>query len=240
VAKGSGARRFDPGDAVFARPDIVRDGSYAEYIVVREAEVAAKPATISHVEAATLPLAGITAWQAIVAIGNVQKGQRVLVHAGAGGVGTLAVQLARWRGAQVMATASASNRSLITSLGATEVIDYRETSFTEVARDIDLVVDTIGGATQRDSWSVLKPGGLLVSLVSPPDRNCPQAESRRGVYLFIEPDAAVLDALAALVDGGELRPVVGAEFALADAARAHELSRSGRARGKIALYVGEP
>lgn len=240
VATGIGATRFAPGAAVFARPDIVRDGSYAEYIVVRETEAAAKPSTISHVEAATLPLAGITAWEAIVAVGKVAAGQRVLIHAGAGGVGSLAIQLAKWNGAHVIATASAANLPLVRALGADEAIDYRATPFERAARDVDLVFDTIGGATQDRSWSVLKRGGLLVSITTPPDKARANAEGKRSAYVFIQPDAAVLAQLAELVDSCNMRPVVGAEFALADVARAHELSQSGRARGKIALYVGQP
>lgn len=240
VAVGTGAMRFAPGAAVFARPDIVRDGSYAEYIVARETEVAAKPSTISHVEAATLPLAGITAWEAIVAAGNVAPGQRVLVHAGAGGVGSLAIQLAKWRGAHVLATASAANASLLRALGADETIDYRAAPLENAVRDVDLVFDTIGGATQEASWSVLKRGGLLVSIANPPDKARATAEGKRSAYIFIQPDAAVLSQIADLVDACVVRPVVGAEFALADVARAHELSQSGRARGKIALYIGQP
>ncbi|TJZ76172.1 NADP-dependent oxidoreductase [Chitiniphilus eburneus] len=236
-AVGAGVADLQVGDAVYGRPDIVRNGSYAEYVAVRASELAAKPATIAHATAASLPLAGITAWEVIVRQGRVQPGQRVLVHAGAGGVGSLAIQLAKWRGAHVIATASAANRDLVLSLGADEVIDYRSTPFQQAVRDVDLVFDTLGGTVQALSWQVLKPDGLLVSIVSPPAE---QHEGRRGAFVFIGPDAEVLRELAALVDDGVLRPLVGAEFALADVAAAHELSESGRARGKIVLHVGTP
>ncbi|GAA5785777.1 NADP-dependent oxidoreductase [Chitiniphilus shinanonensis] len=237
AALGPQASGFKVGDAVYSRPDIARDGSYAEYIVVRAGELAPKPATIAHATAASLPLAGITAWEAIVGQGRVTAGQRVLVHAGAGGVGSLAIQLAKWRGAHVVATASAANRELVLSLGADEVIDYRETSFEQAVGELDLVFDTMGGEVQERSWQTLKPGGLLVSIVSPPAE---ARDGRRGAFIFIGPDAAVLRELGALVDRGVLRPVVGAEFALADVAAAHALSESGRARGKIVLHVGLP
>ncbi|KAF0814352.1 Zinc-type alcohol dehydrogenase-like protein [Andreprevotia sp. IGB-42] len=239
-AVGENATQFAVGEAVFSRPDIKRNGTYAEYVAVRASEIALKPRTISHVEAASLPLAGIAAWDAIIKVGKVTAGQRVLIHAASGGVGSLAVQLAKVRGAHVIATTSAANVNLVTSLGADEVIDYRSTAFQEVVRDIDLVFDTLGGEVQQHSWSVLKPGGLLVSIYSPPSAELAAQHGVRSAFIFIEPDAAVLAELAALVDNGHLRPVVGAEFALKDLAAAHEYSESGRAIGKIAIYVGQP
>lgn len=237
---GSAVTDFKPGDAVYSRPDITRNGTYAEYVVVRAAEVALKPATISHAEAASLPLAGITAWEALIEVGALRPTQRVLIHAGAGGVGTVAVQLARWRGAHVIATCSAANRELVLSLGADEVIDYRSEDFRELAKDMDLVFDTVGGEVQERSWSVLKPGGLLVSVVEPPAPSRAEELGVRSAFVFIQPNARILRELAHLVEVGRLRPVVGAEFSLDDAARAQALSQSGRARGKIVLYVGKP
>lgn len=237
---GAAVTEFKPGDAVYSRPDITRNGTYAEYVVVRAAEVALKPATISHAEAASLPLAGITAWEALIEVGALRPTQRVLIHAGAGGVGTLAVQLARWRGAHVIATCSAANRELVLSLGADEVIDYRSEDFRELAKDMDLVFDTVGGEVQERSWSVLKPGGLLVSVVSPPAPARAEELGVRAAFVFIQPNARILRELAHLVEVGRLRPVVGAEFSLEDAARAQALSQSGRARGKTVLYVGKP
>jgi NADPH:quinone reductase-like Zn-dependent oxidoreductase len=237
---GRSVRRLRPGDVVYTRPDIVRDGAYAEYIAVRESEVALRPTTISHVEAASLPLAGITAWEAIVNVGQVSAGQRVLIHAAAGGVGSLAVQLAKWRGAEVIATTSARNADFVTFLGADTVVDYQKENVAKSLRGIDVVFDTVGGQVQQDSWATLKPGGLLVSIVDLP----PEAEARargvRSAFVFIQPSRTILDQLAGLVDVGQVRPLIGAEFALRDAAAAQRLSQSGRARGKIVLYIGTP
>lgn len=239
-AVGAQVSGFKVGDAVFSRPDISRDGSFAEYIAVRASEVAFKPATVSHIEAAALPLAGITAWESLVKVGQIAAGQRVLVHAGAGGVGSLAIQVAKARGAWVASTCSAANRALVESLGADLVIDYRSTAFQTVLRDLDLVFDTVGGQVQEDSWATLKPGGLLVSITDRPSEERAAAAKARAAFVFIQPDAAVLGELAALVDTGALRPVIGAEFALKDLAKAHALSETGRARGKIVIYVGQP
>jgi NADPH:quinone reductase-like Zn-dependent oxidoreductase len=155
-------------------------------------------------------------------------------------VGSLAVQLAKARGAFVIATTSGPNLALVKSLGADEVVDYRSQPFETVVSDVDVVFDTIGGTVQDASWSVLKPGGILVSVVSPPAEDRATALGVRSAFVFIEPNAGILAELAVLVDTGLLRPVVGAEFSLEDIARAHAFSETGRAVGKIALYVGRP
>ena len=239
-ATGKNVSHFKVGDAVFSRPDIKRNGTYAEYVAIREDELAHKPQTISHIEAATLPLAGIAAWEAIISTAKVAAGQRVLVHAASGGVGSIAVQLAKSRGAYVIATTSEKNRALVMSLGADDVIDYRTQQFEEIVRDVDVVLDTIGGPVQEASWSVLKPGGILVSIIATPSEEKASALGVRSAFLFIGPNPAILMQLAALVDSGKLRPLVGAEFALKDIAKAHAFSQSGHAVGKIALYVGQP
>lgn len=242
AAVGSAVRDWQPGDAVFSRPDLQRNGTYAEYVAVRAAECARKPRTISHAEAASLPLAGITAWESLVTTARVQPGQRVLVHAGSGGVGSLAIQIAKDHGATVIATTSARNRALVESLGADQVIDYGSTRFTEAlaADPVDVVFDTLGGQVQDESWQVIRPGGTLVSIVTPPDQARADAAGVHGAFVFIGPNAPVLERLAEMVDGGRLRPVVGAEFGLRDIASAHALSESGRAVGKIVLYAGTP
>ena len=240
AAVGSRATRFKVGDAVFARPDITRDGTFAEFVAVRETEAAPKPATLSHIEAATLPLAGLTAWESLIVTADLRAGQRVLVHAAAGGVGTLAVQLAKWRGAHVVATASARNHDLVRALGADEVIDYRSTPFWEATRDLDVVFDTVGGDTQIRSWPLLKRGGILVSITTRPSEVRALSLGVRAAYVFVQPSAEKLAGLAQLVDGGRLRPVVGAEVTLKDTRRAHEISQSGHTYGKIAVYVGQP
>lgn len=239
-AVGSGVSRFNVGDAVYSLPDMKRNGTYAEYVAIRADEVAHKPKTISHIEAASLPLAGLTAWEVLFTVGQLVEKQRVLIHAGSGGVGSLAVQLAKARGAFVIATTSGRNCAFVKSLGANEVIDYRTQRFQEVAKDIDVVFDTIGGEVQDASWSVLKPGGILVSIVSPPPVERAKALGMRSAFVFIEPNADILAQLAELVDTGSLRPIVGAEFALKDIAKAHALSQTGRVVGKIVLYVGQP
>jgi NADPH:quinone reductase-like Zn-dependent oxidoreductase len=237
---GSAVTRFKPGDAVYSRPDIIRNGAYAEYVAIRESELALKPSTISHVEAASLPLVSITAWEALFTTANLSKGQRVLIHAGAGGVGSIAIQLARAKGAHVTATASGPKAALVRSLGADEVIDYRSQDFTSVASDMDVVFDTIGGEVQEKSWSVLKPGGMLVSITDRPSEDRAKAEGKRAGFIFIGPDAAILKDLAQMVDAGQVRPLIAAEYGLNDTAKAQDLSETGRASGKIVIYVGQP
>ncbi len=237
---GNNVKHFKAGDAVFSRPDIKRNGTYAEYVAIREDELAHKPRTISHVEAASLPLAGIAAWEAMVTTAQVAPGQRVLIHAGSGGVGSLAVQLAKWRGAHVIVTTSRPNAALVRALGADEVVDYHAQHFDDVVHDVDAVFDTLGGEVQEASWPVLKRGGILVSIISTPPDEKAKAHGVRSAFLFIQPNPSILAQLAQLVECGKVRPVVGAEFALKDAARAHALSQSRHAVGKIVLYVGQP
>jgi NADPH:quinone reductase-like Zn-dependent oxidoreductase len=240
VASGSEVTQWQAGDAVYSRPDLARNGTYAEFVAIRANECARKPRTISHVEAASLPLAGITAWEAMMDTAQVRAGQRVLVHAGSGGVGSLAIQLVKAAGATVIATASGRNRALVESLGVDQFVDYTTTKAAHAVEPVDAVFDTLGGAVQEASWSLLKPGGIQVSIISPPDEAKAAAIGVRAGFVFIGPNAPVLDKLATMVDGGSLRPIVGAEFALEDIAAAHALSESGRAVGKIVLYVGKP
>ncbi len=237
---GPAVTRFKPGDAVYSRPDIVRNGAYAEFVAVREVEIAAKPATISHVEAASLPLVSITAWESLFTTAGLSEGQRVLIHAGAGGVGSIAVQLARAKGAHVTATASAGKAALVRSLGADEVIDYHAQDFSKQARDMDVVFDTIGGEVQEKSWGVLKPGGMLVSITAKPSDDRAAAEGKRAGYVFIGPNAAILKDLGQMVDLGQVRPLIAAEFGLNETAKAQDFSETGRATGKVVIYVGHP
>lgn len=237
---GPAVTKFKLGDAVYSRPDIRRNGAYAEYVAVCESEIAFKPTTISHVEAASLPLVSITAWESLFTAASLSKGQRVLIHAGAGGVGSIAVQLARAKGAHVTATASAGKAALVRSLGADEVIDYRSQDFSKLARDMDVVFDTIGGEVQEKSWSTLKPGGTLVSITDRPSEDRAKAEGKRAAYVFIDPNAPILTDLAAMVDLGQVRPLIAAEFGLNDTAKAQDFSETGRATGKVVIYVGQP
>ncbi len=237
---GAEVTRFKVGDAVYSRPDIKRNGTYADYVAIREDEIARKPKTISHVEAASLPLAGIAAWEALFTAAQLKAGQTVLIHAGSGGVGSLAIQLAKSSGAKVISTTSGKNRAFVESLGADQVIDYQTQRFADVVGKVDVVFDTLGGEVQESSWPVLKPGGMLVSIVSPPSEEKARSHGVRSAFVFIEPNVRILDELAALVDTGKVRPVIGAEFALRDVVKAHALSETGRSVGKIVLYVGQP
>ena len=234
---GRGVTTFQPGDEVFARPDVSRDGAYAQYIAVKASEVARKPHTLDHVHAAAVPLAALTAWQSLFDAANLQGGQRVLIHAAAGGVGHFAVQLAKWKGAYVLGTASSRNRELVRSLGADEVIDYTTTRFEDVARDVDVVFDTIGGDVQRRSFKVLKKGGILVSILEPFSRLKAAFRGVRAHFVFVKPSAQQLRQLAELIDAGTLKPVVETVLPLAEARQAHELSQRGHTRGKLVLQV---
>ena len=234
---GSGVTRFKPGDEVFSRTDVSRDGAYAEFIVVKESIVAARPKSLDHVHSAALPLVGLTAWQSLFTAGGLSAGQRVLIHAAAGGVGSTAVQLAKWKGAHVIGTASAKNRDFVRQLGADEVIDYEATRFEDVVAPVDVIFDTQGGDTQERSWKTLKPGGILVSIAAPPSKERAAAQGVRQAFVFTESKADQLAEIAKLADAQKLKVTVDAVFPLADARRAQELSQRGHTRGKLALRV---
>ena len=208
VEVGPQATDFKIGDTVYVRPDIERDGGYAEYIAVKSSEAAYKPATLDHIHAAAVPLAGLTAWQALVDAAQLQAGQTVLNHAAAGGVGSLAVQLAKAKGARVIATASAVNTGLVAELSADQFIDYTRTRFEEVVKEVDVVFDTIGGDTQERSWQVLKPGGILVSVVSPPSKEIAAERGLRRAFVFIHADGRQLTAIGRLIDDGKMKPLI--------------------------------
>src|SRR5256886_556140 len=234
---GRGVSRFKISDEVYSLPDPTRNGAYADYIVVRESELALKPKPLHHPRAAAVPLAALTAWQSLFDTAQLQPGQRVLIHAGSGGVGHFAVQLAKWKGAYVCATASTKNQDLLRDLGGDEPIDYTQQRFEDVARNIDIVLDTIGGETQERSWSVLKKGGNLVSLVQPPSEEKAEERGVRAAFVAGHPSGAQLAEIAKLIDSGELKPVIDRILPLSEVRRAHELSQSGHTRGKIALRV---
>src|ERR1700719_937236 len=234
---GRGVSRFKIGDEVYGLPDPTRGGAYADYIVVRETEFALKPNSLHHIRAAAVPLAALTAWQALFDTAQMQPGQRVLIHAGSGGVGHFAAQLAKWKGAYVFATASTKNQDLLRKLAVDERIDYTQQRFENVARDIDVVLDTIGGETQGRSWSVLKKGGTLVSLVQPPSEEKAKELGVRAAFLGAQPNGAQLAEIAKIIDSGKLAPVINRILPLSEARRAHELSQSGHTHGKIVLRV---
>ena len=236
---GAGVERFKKGDEVYGYLSLKRGGAYAEFVVAAESELASKPKKLDHVQAAAVPLAGLTAWQALFDTAGLKEGQRVLIHAGAGGVGHFAVQLAKARGAHVIATASEKNLAFLRELGADEVIDYRAQKFEELARDVDVVLDPIGGDTLERSLLVMKKGGFLVSIVG----DVPQAKlaerGLRGAAILVAPNAKELAEIGALIDAGKVKPVVSEVVPLAEARRAHELSQTGHTRGKIVLRVAD-
>ena len=222
------------GDAVYALTDFFRDGAAAEYVAVPAADLAPKPAAVDHAAAATVPLSGLTAWQALFDHARLRAGQRVLIHGAAGGVGSFAVQLARWRGAHVIATASARNVEFVRGLGAAEVIDRGATPFEAVVRDVDVVLDSIGGAVTERSWSVLRPGGLLVTIVrQPPQWTAGRAAG--GLFFIVEPSRTQLNELTRLIDSGAVRPIVEAVLPLERAREAYERGIANPPRGKLVL-----
>jgi NADPH:quinone reductase-like Zn-dependent oxidoreductase len=234
---GSGVVDWKAGDQVYSRPDISCNGSYAEYITVKASELGAKPKSLDHVNSAAIPLAGLTAWQALFDAARLQAGQRILIHAAAGGVGTFAVQLAKWKGAYVIGTASARNHAFLRELGADETIDYNQTPFENVVRDIDVVLDTMAGETRQRSWQVLKKGGILVSILGAPPAEEAAAHGVRQAGVFVQPNRAQLEEMAELVDSGKLRPIVEEVLPLKEAARAHEMNQTLHTRGKLVLRV---
>jgi len=238
-AVGLGVSKFKKGDEVYARPNIMHDGygGYAEYVVAKETETALKPKSIDHVHAATIPVAAVTAWRALFDTAGLEKGQKVLIHGAAGGVGSFAVQLARWKGAHLVGTASAKNQALLRELGVDEPIDYAKTRFEDVVHEVDVVLDTIGGETQQRSWKVLKKGGILVSIVAPPSTDEATKHGVRSALISAQVDTSVLGEIAKLIDSGKLKPRVETVLPLSEARKAHELNESGHARGKIVLKV---
>ncbi|MEU6231525.1 NADP-dependent oxidoreductase [Kitasatospora sp. NPDC047058] len=235
---GPGAR-FKPGDEVFGMPFFPRAATgYADYVAVPSRQVARKPATLDHVEAAAIPLAALTAWQGLVDAARLSEGQRVLIHRAAGGVGHFAVQIAKARGAHVTALASEPKHAFLRDLGADELIDYRTTDYTEVVRDVDVVFDSSSEGTR--ALSVLRPGGTLVSIMEHWNTALAaeiEAAGRHFAGVSVEPDYASLEAIAALVEAGRIRPHIAGTFPLADAGKAHELLGSGRVQGKVVLTV---
>jgi NADPH:quinone reductase-like Zn-dependent oxidoreductase len=236
-ALGSGATRLKVGDEVFSRPDISRDGAYAEFIVITETEVALKPKSVDHIHAAALPLAGLTAWQTLFDAGGLSAGQRALIHAAAGGVGHIAVQLAKWKGAHVIGTAAERNHEFLRKLGVDQVIAYDTERFEETVQPVDVVLDTMGGDTQARSWKVLKHGGILVSIASPPEAEIAAEHGARQAFVFTQPNAAQLAEIAKLADAQKLIAMVETVLALSDTTRGQELNARGHGRGKIVLRV---
>ncbi len=237
AALGEGVSDLKPGEAVYGLTDFSRDGAAAEFVAVRAADLAPKPRSIGHLQAAAIPLSGLTAWQALFDHGGLVAGKRVLIHGAAGGVGSFAVQLARAKGAEVIAVASGRHRDFLQSLGANEVVDYETARFEDVAHGVDLVLDTVGGETLKRSWSVLKPGATLVSIAEPPPEQDAVRAGARGIFFIVEPNRAELSELGRLTDAEQLRTFVSEVFALSRAREAYETLLRGHLRGKIVLRV---
>jgi NADPH:quinone reductase-like Zn-dependent oxidoreductase len=238
-AVGPDAAGLAAGDEVYGLIDFRRDGADAECVAVRATELAPKPVTLTHALAAAVPLSALTAWQALFDQGGLRAGQRVLIHGGAGGVGSFAVQLARWRGTHVVATASARDTELVRDLGADEVIDYRTQRFEEVVADMDLVFDTVGGETWERSWDVLRPGGRLVSIAVPRPPERETGDGRRAIWFVVESNRTQLIDIGGLIDGGHVRPIVSAVLPLAEGRTAYGAGQNGRGPGKAVLVVTE-
>lgn len=261
IRTGPKVRDFKPGDHVYARPATDRIGTFAERIAVAEDDLALKPETASMAEAGSLPLVALTAWQALVQQGNVQPGQKVLIHAGAGGVGSIAIQLAKYLGATVATTASGANAGFVRDLGADIVIDYRNQDFEQILTEYDLVLDSIGGENLEKSLRILKPGGKAIGISGPPDRafareaglnpvlrlavavlsSKVRRQARKlGVsyeFLFMRASGDQLRRISTLVDDGVLRPVVGQVFDFDDTPQALESLAKGGIRGKAVITI---
>ncbi|MFD6062622.1 NADP-dependent oxidoreductase [Rhodococcus wratislaviensis] len=261
VKVGPDARRFQPGDEVYARPDQGRIGAFAQLIAMNEDDVAVKPRELTMEEAASVPLVGLTAWQALIEKANLQAGQKVLIHAGSGGVGTFAIQLAKHLGATVATTTSTANVEWVQRLGADIVIDYKKENFAAILQDYDVVVDTLGGETLEKSLRVLKPGGKVTSVSGPPDREFAKEAGLNWIlqqvmcllsfrirrkakrdkvtysFLFMKSSGDQLRKLASIIDSGAIRPVVDQVFPFESTKEALAYVEQGRAKGKVVVKV---
>lgn len=239
-AVGAGVTAFKPGDAVFGMPRFPEMvAAYAEYVVAPADGLAAKPASIDHVTAASVPLAALTAWQALYEAGGLTKGQTTLIHAAAGGVGHFAVQLAKWTGATVIATASGRNEAFVNGLGADRFIDYTATDVGQAVEEIDMQLDSLGGAPRERLWGVMKKGGVLVSIKGPIAADEIIPEDIRAESIRVHPSADQLTQIGGLIDAGTVRVEVDTVYELADAAKAHAHVEGGHSRGKVVLHVAD-
>jgi len=225
------------GEEVYGLASFYRDGSAAEFIAIHADDLAAKPKTLDHVHAAAVPLAALTAWQALFSHAMLTRGQRVLIHGGAGGVGSFAVQMANWAGATVITTAAADNHDFVRQLGAQEVIDYAKVHFEDEVSDVDVVLDTIGGSTLQRSYGVLRRGGTLVSIVEPPSAEKAKAQGIKGEFFIVEPNRNQLEEIGRLIDTGRLRAFVDSVRPIAQGRQAFEQGLKGHSRGKIVLQI---
>jgi NADPH:quinone reductase-like Zn-dependent oxidoreductase len=234
---GPGASGLSKGDAVYGLLDFWRDGSAAEFVAAHASDLAPKPESLDFVQSAAIPLSGLTAWQALFEHAQLSQGRRILIHGAGGGVGTFAIQMAKWKGAHVIATCSNEKTPLVTDLGAEAVIDYSRTKFDQVVGDMDAVLDTVGGDTLERSWRVLRKGGTLVSIVE----DAPEAKAAsygvRGVSMLVHPSRDQLNEISRLVDQGKIKPIVSDVYPLSEARVAYERGLAGHNTGKTVLKV---
>lgn len=234
---GRNILNFKKGNEVYSRPDPTRNGTYAEYVVVKANQVNNKPKSINHEKAAAVPLAGLTAWQGLFDFGRLEPGQKVLIHAASGGVGSFAVQFAKWKGAYVIGTASEENIDFLYELGADEVFDYKTEKFEDKVKDVDLVFDLIGGDTQKRSLKVIKKGGRLITTVQPQNQEEAKSKNIHIEGFMTQSLPEELQQMADLIDSGKMKPIVSQIFPLKQAAEAHRKIETGHTRGKIVLKV---
>jgi NADPH:quinone reductase-like Zn-dependent oxidoreductase len=236
---GNKITQFKVGDPVFAYVSLDNSGGYAQYATVTEHEAAPKPKSLTYVESAAVPIVAMTAWQALVDAAKLSSGQTVLIHGGSGGVGSFAIQIAKARGAKVIATASTANQDFLKQLGADVAIDYTKQKFEDVAKDVDVVLDSIGKDTLARSYGVVKKGGIIVSLVARPNESELQKHGIRGVALDVEPNSEELAQITKLIDESKIKVVVSQTFPLSEAMKAQEQVASGHTRGKIVLKIAD-
>lgn len=235
---GSNAPAFKPGDSVYTMARFPQPGmGYAEFSAVPAEELAAKPSTLDHTTAAAVPLVALTAWQALIEWADIQAGQRVLVHAAAGGVGHIAVQIAKWKGCEVLGTASGHNQEFLEGLGVDQVIDYTQQDFATAAQDVDVVFHTLPADLRPKSWQTLKPGGKLVSITGPIAEGEAEEHSCTGNFIMVRPSGEQLAKIGNLIDAGTLKPIVDRVFPLAETAAAHDYVEAGHTRGKVVVEV---
>ena len=234
---GANVTKLKVGDAVYGYPTF--GGGWADYVTVKEWEVAAKPKSLNFIEAASVPMGALTAWQALVDVAKLQPGQTILIHGGSGGVGSFAVQIAKARGARVIAAASTANQDLLKQLGADVAIDYTKTKFEDVARDVDAVLDPVGKETLARSYSTLKKGGILMSLVARPDLAELKKRGIHGAAISVHPDARDLTEIAHLIDAGKIKPIVTQVLPLSEAIAAQRQAATHHTRGKVVLRIAD-
>ena len=234
---GANVTNLQVGDEVFSRPDIARQGTYAEYVAVDAHLVVKKPATLSFEEAASLPLVAHTAWQVMFEVMKAQSGDRIFIGAGSGGVGTVAIQLAKAHGLYVITSTSTPNVDWVKALGADEVIDYKQQDPATTVRELDFVFDTMGGDGQGKLYDMLKENGMLVSISTPPDEAEAERANVRCEYVFMQPTGERLQQIADAVEQGELKPVIDRVFPLEETKQAHDYGEEGHAKGKIVIKV---